>query len=86
MGDPKALQGGDPDPPLTSQSCYGPHHIDEKGEAQRRVTLGPRRTESLKGLAGNPLLFLWLCNRTPGGNQTRCPQDKNTICGCCGWT
>ena len=40
------LQWGDPDPPLTSRSYYGPYCLDEKLEAHRGVTLGPRRTES----------------------------------------
>lgn len=40
------LQWGDPDPPLTSRSYYGPCCLDEKLEAHRGVTLGPRRTES----------------------------------------
>lgn len=81
------LQWGDPDPSLTSRSYCGPSCLDEKlEEAHRGVMLGPRRTGSLKGLARNPLLSPGPCNRTPGGNQTLCPQDKNTICSCCDWT
>lgn len=82
VGEPEVPQGGNLDPLLTSQPHYYPHCTDEKVEPQRGVRLGLRRTRS----PGSPLLSPWPCNQTPGGNQTHCPQNKNTIWSCCGCT
>lgn len=76
MEDPEALQGGDPDPLLTSLPYYCPCSTDKKVEVQRGVTLEHRKTQSPRGLAGAPFSPHGPATRHLVGTRLAVPKTK----------